>query len=82
MFVFEADDALVADGNSKNVARQVFQGFPALSDRLDVVDPIALPDFLRNLLKQLPSASLRASFLSASRNLARRILATALSGMR
>lgn len=51
--VFEVDDAFVADGNSKDVARQVFQGFVALSDRLDVDDPVGAPDFLRHLLEHL-----------------------------
>ncbi|MCG8606830.1 hypothetical protein MJD09_17825 [bacterium] len=80
--VLEADDSLVADSDSEDIRRQIFESTVAFTNGLDMNDPVSLPDFFGDLLKQLGFPRLRGTSFSASRNFARKILATALSGIR
>ncbi len=73
--VFEADDSLVADSDPEDIRRQVFESRFTFADRLDVDDPVALPEVFWSLGEKF-------SLLESVAKLGSKDLATALSGMR
>ena len=50
--VFQLDQAAVADGNSENIRRQVFQGGATIAHRFAMHHPILLPDLGVNLREE------------------------------
>ncbi len=43
LVVFDLDDATIAEGNAKDVGREILEGSAAVADRLAMHDPILLP---------------------------------------
>jgi hypothetical protein len=51
LVVLQADQAAIANGDAKDIRREVLEGLEAIPDRLAVYDPVLFPDRRRDEVK-------------------------------